>query len=103
MKAWWQISACSSAPTSASNEDIRINGSVGECHELCRRIGKRIVNELEISSEQDFEWTVRDGGRDPTDDTVANSAQLLENLSKQTGLKFAPAEREVRELTIKRD
>lgn len=70
---------------------------------VSRRIGKRIVNELEISPEQDFDWTIRGGGRDKTDNTVASAAQLLQNLSKQTGLKFAPAEREVRVLTIERD
>ena len=68
-----------------------------------RRIGKRIVNELEITPEQNFDWTVRGGGRDPTAETIAHAPRLLENLSKQTGLKFAEAEREVRVLSIKRD
>jgi hypothetical protein len=63
----------------------------------------RIVDELEISPEQKWEWPVRGGGRDPTASTIARAARLLENLSKQTGVKFAEAEREVRVLTIKRD
>ena len=89
-------------PGIASNDAIRINGSVGECHELCRRVGKRIDSELEIAPEQNIDWMVR-GGRDPTANTIAHAEWLLENLSKQTGVKFAEAEREVRVLTIKRD
>jgi hypothetical protein len=85
-------------PSAAGRGDVeKLLQNVG------RRIGKRIVNELEISPDQDFEWTVRGGGRDPTADTVAHASWLLDNLSKQTGMKFFEAEREVRILTVKRD
>ncbi|HEV7224638.1 MAG TPA: hypothetical protein VGN42_18150 [Pirellulales bacterium] len=69
-----------------------------------RRIGKRVVSDLETPPKQrDIEWRIRGGGQDKTPDTVERASQLLENLSKQTGLTFSEDEREVRVLFIEQD
>lgn len=73
--------------------------------DVSRRIGKRILSDVNQKDAilQPLKWTIRGGGRDKTEKTMTRRAELLDNLARQTGLKFVEDEREVRVLSIERE